>query len=223
MLVQEEHKKENSRKYFFINIIGFLFHRTAILAFIYYFFRKSKIMKIGIGVIFVFFAALQPVILDFLQRFQLFYNRYYHYVWYKSVSNEEVSLLSFKLIEYLIAFVSLLIINAKNNHGRDLVKTINVSKRTAEEHLSTIENIALNLIEIGLVIQIFVSSVIGASYRLVYYCDIGILLFYASIHQRIKKSYLKFLYIIVVIIYIGVRLGRIFPFDNDLFIYHFLY
>lgn len=239
---------DRKKQYFVLNFIGFLFHRTALIAFLYYFFRKKRAAKIAITAALIGFAALQPVILYLLKGFPSFYNRYYFYLWESSVNQEEGSFFSFKLLEYVIAFAALMIVNFRNNHhGKVLLKKIKRSDSSLSHlysgdksqnlkladfvtilfdpqnyRLATIDNISLNLIEMGLVVMLFLTPIIHSMYRLMYYCDIGIVLFYASLPKKISNLYVKILYVAVLVIYIGLRLSRIFPFGNELFTYHFL-
>ena len=228
-------------KFFILNFIGFLFHRTAILAFIFYFFRKNKSLRIGIVCALIFFAALQPFILNYLQRFPLFYNRYYYYVWSRSIETESTSSISIKLLEYTFSFAVLLFICFKDNYriaiSEGRIKIIGKKKKQNQSiiqyiyyqfidsgnRLSLVENISLHLVGLGLIIQVFITPILGSVYRLVYYCDLGIIMFYAAIYHRIRNAGMKCLYILFLIFYVGFRLWRVFPFDNEHFIYHFLF
>ena len=213
-------RKNNVRIYFLLNFAGVLFHRTAIMAFIFYFFQEKRVMKIGIILFLIFFALMQPMLLQFLGWFPTFYNRYYHYVWAKNASKKEVSDLSLKLIEYVIVLLILLRFSLKER--KIAIREEEYVLGSDNRNLDSIETLSRNLVELGLIVQFFVSTAISAAYRLVYYCDLGIMFFYIVIHQRLRREE-RLLYIVVLITYVGVRLGRIFPFDNNLFTYHFLW
>lgn len=238
-------KCRNIFMYFLLNSIAVLFHRTALITYLFCFFKRSKVFKIGIAVFFVMFAVMQDFILEILERFPLAYNRYYHYLsgrMYKSFDIDSISV-SFKLIEYAILLVVMLYICYKDEWGKHPFRIrvdrlhiafhhknkehnqndtgISLDKRI-EMNVGSLGNIAYNLLLLGILLQIFVTPVLGATYRIVYYCDLGPVLAFTVICKRIKNSGLKLLYLFLIIIYIGIHLVRIFPFDNKLFIYHFL-
>ncbi len=230
-------QRDNTVKFFAVNIVGALFHRTALLAFIFYFFQKKKIIKLCVCCGFMLFAVAQPVILGVLRFFPLFYNRYRHYIWVKSIS-EESSVLSLKLIEYLFAWGVLIFVFIKNNKsvywfkgrlrwngrknyiGRNNDKLNESIEKNETKDMMPMETISLNLIEIGILVQVFVAPVIASSYRMVYFCNVGIILFFSLLYKKISNGSIRFFYCLALCVYIGARLGRIFPFDNDLFIYH---
>lgn len=235
--IKGDGKTPDKIKYFIINAIGFFFHRTAILAFLFYFFRKSRLSKVVIGLVFVFFSIVQPYVLSFLSRFPLFYNRFYYYFWVRSASNVKVSLVSNKLLEYSLIFIILLFVilmnkaNIRLSQGKIIVQRNQsaglVEKAFAnggtETGLDSIENLSFNLVGLGLIIQLFISPIMSSTYRLVYYCDLGVLMFYTALHKRIKFCGLRLLYTIMLIAYVGIRLSRVFPFDDDRFVYHFMF
>ncbi|MCI6591114.1 MAG: EpsG family protein [Spirochaetia bacterium] len=236
IIYENSNTKKDTFNYFLINLIGFLFHRTALIAFIFYFFKKNRCFKILILLFFICYGFAQPLINGILQRFPQFYSRYQYYIMTKNLSQNKTSLFSIKLIEYFISFIILLYIYInniiKNQKGKKLInanlkylfKLKNLSNKTkCIPNINTIDMTALNLIELGLLIQLFISPILGASYRLLYYCDLGIMLFYATIFYRINNKTVKVFYIIFLIIYLCLRFSRVFPFQNEMFIYHFLY
>lgn len=241
----EANKRRNVFMYFLLNSTAVLFHRTVLIAFFFYIFMRSKVFKIGITVFFVMFASMQDFILEILQRFPLAYNRYYHYLFgrkYKNFDIDSVSI-SFKLIEYTILLVVMLYICYKDKWGKHPFR-IRVDRLHIDFHhknkeynrndtgisldnriamnVGSLGRIAYNLLLLGILLQIFVAPVLGATYRIVYYCDLGLVLAFTIICQKIKNSGFKLLYLLLIIIYIGIHLVRIFPYDNKLFIYHFL-
>ena len=240
-VINETSYKNSKWKFFLINLIGFLFHRTALTAFIFYFFKKNRSVKILITVFFFCFTIAQPIVNLVLQKFPQFYSRYQYYTWLKSSIQSKGSLGSIKLMEYLISFCILLNMYLNNLSrplfGKKRIKLVmvkfkyfykdenvnNKSKALSIDYLNQIDHVALNLVELGLLIQLFVSPILGAAYRLLYYCDLGILLFYTTIFYRINNKNVKTLYLIFLVIYLCIRFSRVFPFHNEMFTYHFLY
>lgn len=239
--------RHNIYMYFILNFIGVLFHRTAMISFVYFFFKRSRFLKIGITIFFVMFNTMQDFILNILSRFPLAYNRYNHYLFIKmnKGTNIDGASISFKLIEYVI--VLLIIIFCKNEMGSFTKKhtfRINISPNYMKytyksedkchndldvlsvnqisKNIKEIVNISYNLLLMGILLQICVSPILGATYRIVYYCDLGLVLAFSVICKGIKNADFKLLYLLFVIAFIAIHLIRIFPFDNELFIYHFL-
>lgn len=191
----------DSAKFWLLNIIGALFHQTVgIFVVLFYFFIRNKMFKLIVTILLVSFKTLQPYIEIVMEKyFPSVFHKYIYYV--ISNGNNKWSFISAKFIEYIIIMIILLLIKNKNEN----------------------EKMAMNLIEIGLLIQFSLIGVLDSVYRMLYYTDIGIVLFISSFDQRIKKWNFKLFYRIMVIAYIGLHLYRSFPVSNDLFKYHMLW
>ena len=188
--------------YFILNGIGILFHRSiGVLAIVFYGIRKSKVFLIATVVVMAMFGVLQSSIKQLMSQYLPgFYHRFIYYaVEQPSIQQQPSS--SFKLLEYAIILIILIILQNKDENERN----------------------ALCLVEIGTAIQLFLARFVGATYRLLYFTDIGVVLFYASLDRRFKRSEFRIVYRVLLIIYICVRLIRAFPTDNDAFIYHMLW
>lgn len=189
-------------KYWILNAVGALFHQTSIfVAALLYGFKKNRIFKLVTTLALMLFGVFQPQ-LEVLMRSYL-PKLYHKYIYYTILVEGGISskLLSVKFIEYLIIFAILLLLNNK----------------------SKLEMSVLNIIELGILIQIAMVGKIDALYRILYYTDIGIVLFFSIMEKRIKRVDLKFIYYIIVIIIIVIHLVRAFPIDNTLYIYHMFY
>ena len=184
-------------QYIMVNVSGILFHRGSITTFVYYFYQSNRLIKIIIVGGCVLFDVFRSHIEQLLRLFPGLFQRYSIYV----TDHEIAPVFSLKLIEYIIIFFILISFRDKNKN----------------------ERISLDLIEIGILIQVFISKYISATYRILYFCDIGIILFYSTLYERIKKKRAKVFYITFVIIYVGVRFYRAFPFNNEAFSYHFIF
>ena len=230
--------KKNTLKYFLVNLIGLAFHTSAAIAFVFYFFKKSRTIRIITGVFLAMFAVLQPVIQSWLVRFPAIYNKFYYYTWVKANQQKNETSLSLKLIEYGIVLIALIIIIYNENvYGETSHFKIRFPVRFWKKNsyrLNTEENgranirtridqTALYLVEMGTLIQVFISPFLGSAYRIVYYCDIGILLFFASLSTKIETRGKKMLYIVFLCAYVSFRLLRVFPLNNELFEYHLFF
>lgn len=189
-------------KYFFGVVIGGLFHQTAILVeLLYYGFRKSRKLKVIALAVLFSYGILQTQIESLLSQYLP--NVYHKFLYYTVLSEKnyaEASIFSVKFIIYCIALLIILLWKNKDEY----------------------ELGALNLVELGLVIQIAFTGKMSGVYRLLYYTDIGIILFIVCLDKRINSGTMKFLFRLFVIAIIAILFYRNFQFDNELFMYHFL-
>lgn len=188
-------------KYYITNIVGFLFHRTSILSAAYYPFHKKRTVRIVVVIFLLSFVEFEPYILRLMSKIPAFYNRYVFYKWQTSQHVNSGGIFSLKLLEYIIIIIVLLFIKNKTE----------------------IEKIAMSLAMLGVPLLIFANQTIDVVYRFIYYCDIGIVIFYSSIYSRIKKPIYKIIYIAIMTVYLLIRFSRTFQFDNPSFMYHFLF
>lgn len=136
-----------------------------------------------------------------MSKIPAFYNRYVFYKWQTSQHVNSGDIFSLKLLEYIIIIIVLLFIKNKTE----------------------IEKIAMSLAMLGVPLLIFASQTIDVVYRFIYYCDIGIVIFYSSMYSRLKKPIYKIVYIAIMTIYLLIRFSRTFQFDNPSYMYHFLF
>lgn len=175
----------DSKKYFLINLIGILFHRTGIITLLFYFFYKKKVVKYAIIIGSLVFSVIQPFVEKIIYLIPGLAQKYSWYISFVGGANL-TDLLSVKLIEYVFVFILLLIV--KNNSNADKV--------------------AIDLLELGLVILIPISLFMDSSYRLTYYTDLGLILAYCSFYEKLSNRKAKIAYSITISTYVVLRLAR---------------
>jgi len=198
-----EYIEKDEKKYILLNIIGFLFHRTGIFTLLFYVFNKYKKMQKYIILsllLLLLLPILDPYIFRAMSIFPVLASKYHYYFHVEAVKS---SLFSFKTLEYFLLLIFFLIISKRNT-------------------LKKYENIAFNLLLLGFVLQITIGQLSNIVYRITYYTDIGIVLAYIFIYDRIKKPVFKYLYIGILIIYVFLRFYRVFPFNNPRFFYNII-
>lgn len=188
----------NKQKYFFINVIGLLFHYTAIITILFYYFYKYKKVRNIMLISLIAYSIIEPLFYRILSFFPLLASKYYWYFVVKAVEN---SIFSFKSLEGFLILIVYYVINKKSK----------VKK--------TYEYISINLVYMGLILQVTLGQFSNIIYRITYYTDIGVILFYLFLYDRFKQPLYRFFYIIVMIAYVTVRLWNIFPYDDPRFFY----
>lgn len=171
---------DNPKLYFSINIIGVMFHRTAIMVLFFYFFRKYLWAKIISVVGIVLFQTLKPVLLKVLSHFPMYLEKF---LWYTSENGSFVHLFSFKIIEIILLLGILLFLQRKY----------------CKKFLST------SLLEMSIWIQALLPIVLDSAYRFGYYTDLGIILAYCDIYDCINKRSHRVVYICCLVAYILLR------------------
>lgn len=211
------------KKYFGINFLGILFHRTGIVTFFFYFFRKHKLVKIAYFIALAMYVLVEPYLFKLLMHFPSVYQKYY---WYRVVKHNSVdSLLSLKLMEYLMLIIAVLLL--KMQKANFSIKISSGSRKNSHhigtnqseglrEVLETGENKFFDLMIMGMGIQLFVKSILASSYRLLYYSDIGVLMTFCFLHDRTSKRN-RFLLEVTAVIYIAIRFYRLFSVNTQLF------
>lgn len=192
-----EYIEKNEKKYILLNLIGFLFHLSGIFTLLFFVFNKYKKIRIFILSSMVAFNLIEPYFLKIISVYPILYNKYY---WYFYIEGVRRPVFTFKTLEYLILVMFYYISNKK----------IIINKWN---------KLIVNLLLLGLFIQITIGQMSNVVYRMTYYTDIGIIFAYTFIYDRIKKKVFKYLYLVFLIIYILLRLYRVFPFDDPRFIY----
>lgn len=196
-----EYIEKDKKKYLLINLFGLLFHSSGIIALLFYAFNKNNKMRIFSIIVLIFLKEFETIyvqIFDLIPIINLKYNWYFNDIY--KVDN---SIFTLKLIEYTLMLIFYLFLIKKK-------KCINNR-----------EKIAFNLVFFGFLFQITIAQMSDIVYRMTYYTDIGMMLSYAFIYDRLRGSFYKYLYIVFLIIYISLRFSRIFPFYDPRFMYYF--
>lgn len=194
---------KQSLKYFLASVVGCFFHYTALFVeTIFYFFSRNIYFKAAICVVFLSYKILRNPLEELLSVYlPAVYNKYIIYTYMEAENIANDTIFSLKFVEYLILFGVLIFLK-------------NRSKQ---------EEVALNLIEFGIIMQISLIGSMSAVYRLLYYTDIGFILFFDAIDKRIEKAGGRFALRLIVILLVGLHFYRAFPFNNELFKYHWIY
>lgn len=196
-------KIKQSLKFFSSAVFGGLFHYTALFVeTIFYFFSRNICFKIVICAGFFSYKFLRNPLEELLRVYlPSVHNKYMIYTYMQAENIANDTFFSLKFVEYLILFFVLFFLK-------------NRSKQ---------EEMALNLIEFGMIMQISLIGSMSAVYRLLYYTDMGFILFFDAIDKRFEKVGARFLLRIITILFIGLHFYRSFPFNNELFKYHWIY
>ena len=169
-------------KYLILSVIACSFHRSAVLLFFIYFFRgKAKIL---LTVIIFGMATFQNTVYNLMTHIPYLFGKFNAY---HSMSGGFHVSLSFRLIEYMLVMLVLWVIRDKN----------------------ATEKMSLRLAEVGFLIQVGVGQIIGGAYRFLLYTDVGLILFWALMYERIRAKY-RILYLLVLCLYVFFRFYRIF-------------
>lgn len=188
--------KRNFACYFALNLIGLLFHRTAIFCLIYYFFHKFKIVKIAAVVFVAVFLVRTEQLMQALSHMPIISNRIGYYLKGSVGSIDFAHILSLKNIEYFILTVVMTLMKGKTQKQKAV----------------------RDLILLGFIVMVSFGSYIDAMYRLAYYSDIGVLIAYCMIYDKIRREDSRSLYCIAIGIYIGIRFYRVISSRPELFI-----
>jgi membrane protein len=169
-------------KYLILSVIACSFHRSAVLLFFIYFFRgKAKIL---LTVIIFGMATFQNTVYNLMTHIPYLFGKFNAY---HSMSGGFHVSLSFRLIEYMLVMLVLWVLRDKNET----------------------EKMSLRLAEVGFLIQVGVGQIIGGAYRFLLYTDVGLILFWALMYERIRAKY-RILYLLVLCLYVFFRFYRIF-------------
>lgn len=183
-------------KYYILSLVAFSFHRTAIILFVIPFFikRTYKILITG-GIILL--NVFLPYAESILIKIPYIYGKYRAY----KIDNDTGftvaafgGIFSFRLLEYVIIIIILLLIKEK----------------------SKVEKLALSLAELGVLIQVFLSYYIGATYRLLQYTDAFLVLFVISFYERLQKQAYRYIFVLIVSGCVFLRFYRLFSANEDL-------
>lgn len=183
---------EKPFRYFLLNLVGLMFHRTAAIALLFYFFRKRNWIKIGtIAGVFAF-TAVKPLLMAALRGFPGIYDKV---LWYTNTTGGLSSLFSFKVVESIALLLLFYLFKGKNKK----------------------EIMITNLLEMGVLTQVFLPMVLDAAYRFGYYSDIGVILAYCGILDRINKRQYRFIYVILLTAFIALRFWSLISSQPELF------
>ena len=180
--------------YVLLNLCGMLFHRTAIIAFFFILFSKFLWVKIGSACIIIFFPLLKPVLFWGAEFFPVLYEKI---VWYIGDSGSFSHLLSLKVIECVGLLIIYYLFKARNER----------------------ERLTINLLELGVWIQALLPIIMDGAYRFGYYSDIGIILAYCGIYDRIKEQKHRRIYVVVLIAYVILRFLRLIMANSQVFVW----
>lgn len=192
-----EYIEKDEKKYLLINLIGLLFHRSVLIALIFYAFNKNNKLRILIVTVAIFFKEFETV---FSKIFKFFPTLNIKYEYYFNNTTNISSIFTLKLLEYSLML---------------LLYFYLYKKKSLDNH----EKVVFNLVFLGFSLQIALTQISDIIYRMTYYTDIGMMLCYVFIYDRIKGSLFKYFYIVFLIIYVFLRLYRIFPFYDPRFMY----
>lgn len=172
-------KDKNSLKFILLNLIGFLFHRTSIVAFIFLLLYKLKYFYqyiiIFIGCIAFFsFDSLKPLIFEFIRGIPYLehYGKVYDNFRWSSMYGLSIGI-----------FLDLMIFCFATFN-----KDLNFSKKTR------------SLLAGAMLINLFFNFS-AILLRLVYYFRIGIIFFFAEIQLQLKNRYFKQFIFYVLLVY----------------------
>lgn len=194
-----EYIEKDKKKYFLLNFLGFLFHATGVFSIFFYLFYVNKNIRKVLIVFLLTFGMLEPIIIEVVNNLFGDVDIGMKFLWYFQNSREGNTIISFKSIEYALIILLYFIINK--------IKGIN-----------ELENLAFNLVLIGFILLISVGQITDIIYRITYYTDIGVILGYTLLYDRIKGIVLKNLYVLFLIAYIFARFMQAFPFENPNYI-----
>ena len=197
------------KKYFLLNMMGVLFHRTGVFTLFFYFFHRYEFIKIGYFAMLPFYSIFEPYIYKALEWFPSIYQKYY---WYRMVyGDRKVSVFSFKLLEYI--FLACVAIFIRKNRSTHVKAVGNLQK----ENL-TRENVTKysDLVFIGIGLQLFIQPIFGSTYRILYYSDIGIVMTFCCLYENLQKRYM-ILAEITMAMYIVFRFYRLLSVNTQLF------
>lgn len=189
--------ENSSKKYLIINLISFMFHRTGIIAILFFLFYKSKLAKKIIIFSMFFFYMIEPYFMRLLQHIPILYSKY---IWYFHVEEFNTRILSFKLLEYILFIIIFYYFSKK-------------------EKLDSFSKLNYNLILMGALIQVTIGQLSSIIYRMSYYFDIGIIFGFVFVYDRLKEPIQKVSYVMFIILYLLARFNRVFPYDNPIFYY----
>ncbi|MCR5247152.1 MAG: EpsG family protein [Paludibacteraceae bacterium] len=177
-----KNRVHNISNYYILAMIALLFHRSAIILFLIPFLRKRK-FRIALLISALVLSVSFPYIERIILMIPYIAGKYGAYKNTAVANGEITSLFSFRLFEYLIVAGILML----------------------EKNKTSSEKFSLQLVELGIVIQVFLSSYIGASYRFLQFTDFGIVLFTACFFKRINKVHLKMAFLMGVAIIVFLR------------------
>lgn len=186
-----EYLDEKPLFYWLLNLAGAMFHRTALIAIFFYFFRKHLWVKIAsVGVV-ALFPVLKYVIRWALRFSPMLWEKF---VWYTAGGGFS-HLLSIKVLECVALLVILYLLQGKKRQ----------------------ETMATSLLEMGCWINILLPIVMDGAYRFGYYTDLGIILAYCDIYDRLEAQKYRRIYIFLLIAYVALRFLRLILANPQLF------
>ena len=176
------------KKYTILNVLGFFFHRSAIISFVFLIFHKYKKFRFIFPVSCLGINLLWPIInkiIVFLPktisaRFQLYFID-------RAQNISLIQLVSLKLIECIIIVLILHFVIKKNY----------------------IEKLAEELLLVGIWVTLFMGSFTNMYYRFTYYSDVALIIVYSNLYSRLKSIKQKILYVSFLVGYTIIRFIRI--------------
>ena len=160
--------------YCVLMFICFAFHRASIFLLLVPVIRTKKgkfiVLAVSLG-----FSVLFPYFEIFLIHFPKLYSKYSFYR-YSGVDRGYVIGFSFRLLEYLIIIFLLFF---KKNKGEA-------------------DYFSIDLLLLGVMVQVILSRYITTSYRFLQFTDIGIVLFAGNYYKTLKEPVKQFIYICII-------------------------
>lgn len=211
--------EKNPKKYFVINIIAVLFHKTAILALIFLLVYKVKKTRILFVIAMVEFPLLQPFLEKILVYIPTLYQKYTWYVIYMGGLKDYSYIFSFKTIEYIVVILILVYLRKrqsqyiKNDETADVMQVRSFKSKDRE----AMECLVLLLLGMGLLIHLSLGRFMDSTYRLLYYSDVGLIMGVCFIYDRLRRPYQRFSLILVVDLYIILKFMSIINANPELF------
>lgn len=211
--------EENPKKYFFINIIAVLFHKTALLALVFLLLYKVKRTRKPFVIAMIVFPLLQPLLEKILVYIPTLYQKYMWYVIYMGGSKDYSYIFSFKTIEYIAVILILFYLQKRQSQctRNDEITDVIQARFYKLNDRVTMENLVLLLLGMGLLIHLSLGRFMDSTYRLLYYSDVGLIMGICFIYDRLRYAYQRFSLILVVDLYIILKFISIINANPELF------
>jgi hypothetical protein len=188
---------KSPKRYIILNFLGILFHTTGIITLLFFVFYRYRLFRLIIATTLVLWGVFETYISKIINYIPFVSNKYH---WYFHVDTVEPSLFTLKTLEYLLIVLFFYVISRKKDLGNQ-------------------QKLYSNLIFLGLIIQITLGQMSSIVYRMTYFTDIGVILVYCLLYDKMKAPLWKYTYIVGLILYVLLRFYRVFPFGNSNFIY----
>lgn len=175
---------ENDIRLLICIIICILFHRSAVLL-VFIWLANNNVVKRVMLVLSIALGILLPYIEIYLSKITFFYGKFSaHRI---DMEPGGSSILSFRMMEYVIFAVLLLL---KRNR-------------------TSMQQVCLNMLEIGIIIQAVLANYINVAYRFLAFTDVAVVVSVVQLYELLKGTRKKILFALFLSLYIGGRFYRI--------------